>query len=125
MACQSGIYDWSSNQCVTPDSTKTYSFGFSTRTSRGGTFTNFANMTQMFKDWLKEANDNNLKDEDANYEAYRYTRNKKKINKLFFQYTHAPFAEDADECAFDYMWKRNSSNSLKFSLMILVLALLF
>ena len=72
----------------------------------------------------KKNGKNNMKDEDANY-AYRYTRNKKKINKLFFQYTYAPTVQDADECAFDYFWKQNSSNSLKFSLMILVLALLF
>ena len=33
--------------------------------------------------------------------------------------------QDADECEFDYLWKQNSSNSLKFSLIILVLSLLF
>ena len=131
MACDSGVYEYQSDSsgnyfyaCISTTS-RTSVNGYYATTSRGGTFTNYANMTKMFKDWLKEAKDNNLKDEDANYEAYRYTRNKKKINKLFFQYRYAPWVEDADECAFDYMWKQNSSNSLKFSLMILVLALLF
>ena len=123
LACSSGIAE--NGICKTPTASTTSITGFSETTSRGATFTNFANMTQMFKDWKKEATDNNMKDKDAIYEAYRYTRNKKKINKLFFQYTQARFVEDADECAFDYLWKLNSSNSLKFSLMILVLVLLF
>jgi hypothetical protein len=134
MACDSGVYERQKDsngynlntyECISTNSRTSVNGFYDTTTSRGGTFTNFANMTKMFKDWLKEAKDNNLKDEDANYEAYRYTRNKKKINKLFFQYRYAPWVEDADECAFDYKWKQNSSNSLKFSLMILVLALLF
>ena len=41
------------------------------------------------------------------------------------KYVYAPFVQDADECAYDYKWKQNSSDSLKFSLMILILALLF
>ena len=115
LACKSGIYD-NSKKCTTSGSG-------SPTTSRGATFTNYANMTKMFENWIKETKDDN--DEDINYEAYRYTRNKKKINKLFFQYVYAPIVQDADECAFDYLWKQNSSNSLKFSLMILILALLF
>ena len=133
LACQSGVAEYDSNteiyKCISPDSNTNSVTGAShyldLGTSKGATFTNFANMSSMFTDWLKEVNDNNMDDEDAIYEAYRYTRKKKKINKLFFQYTYAPTAEDADECAFDYFWKQNSSNSLKFSLMILVLALLF
>ena len=127
MACDSGIMDYNDNKCVSDPLGKSpvADTNFDGTTSRGGTFTNYKNVTQMFHDWRDEQKANNLKDEDANYEAYRYTRNKKKINKLFFQYTNAPWVEDADECAFDYMWKQNSSNSLKFSLMILVLALLF
>ena len=42
-----------------------------------------------------------MKEEDAIYETYRYTRNKKKIN------THNDFVIDSDECAFDYIWKQN------------------
>ena len=128
MACKSGVGIKSNDEytCITPTSSTSSLSGIDDlTTSRGATFTNFANVTKMFTDWKKEAKDNSMKDEDAIYEAYRYTRNKKKINKLFFQYTYAPTVEDADECAFDYLWKQNSSNSLKFSLMILVLALLF
>jgi hypothetical protein len=135
MACSSGVgnkgtelvdgEDVTFYTCITPTASTTEITGINAKTSRGATFTNFANMTKMFTDWKKEAKDNSMKDEDAIYEAYRYTRNKKKINKLFFQYSYAPKVEDADECAFDYWWKQNSSNSLKFSLMILVLALLF
>jgi hypothetical protein len=135
MACESGLFEQQLDtngeptnvyKCIDPESTTTSIQGLTLTTSRGATFTNFANITKMFKDWLKEIKDNsNLDDEDAIYEAYRYSRNKKKINKLFFQYSQAGFLEDADECAFDYLWKQSSSSSLKFSLMILVLALLF
>ena len=127
MACKSGVGIKSSNEytCTTPTSSTGSLSGLDDlTTSRGATFTNFVNVTKMFTDWKKEVKDS-LDDEDAIYEAYRYTSNKKKINKLFFQYTQAAFVEDADECAFDYLWKQSSSNSLKFSLMILVLALLF
>jgi hypothetical protein len=95
-----------------------------TSTSKGAMFTKLSNISTAFDNWQTEWKKKDLKDEDANY-VYRYTKNKKAINKAFFQYAYAPFVQDADECAFDYMWKQNSSNSLKFSLMILVLALLF
>ncbi len=49
-----------------------------------------------------------MKEEDAIYETYRYTRNKKKINKAWFIYTHNNFVRDSDECAFDYIWKQRS-----------------
>jgi hypothetical protein len=122
MACQSGMMENQNNKCVSDTITGTY---FSGPTSKGGTFTDYKNVSDTFKNWLDEAKANKLKDEDANYEAYRYTRNKKKINEAFFRYVYADWISDADECAFDYKWKQNSSNSLKFSLMILVLALLF
>ena len=99
--------------------------GYSLTTSRGGVFTQYANITTAFDKWREEWKKKSLKDEDAIYEAYRYTKNKKKINEAFFKYTHAAFVQDADECAYDYIWKQSSSNSLKFSLMILILALLF
>ena len=126
MACKSGVGTKSPDvyTCITPTSSTTSLSDEDLTTSRGATFTNFVNVTKMFSDWKSEVKDS-LDDEDAIYEAYRYTSNKKKINKLFFQYTQAAFVEDADECAFDYLWKQSSSNSLKFSLMILVLALLF
>ena len=95
------------------------------RTAKGASFTKISNITTAFNKWKGEWEKKGFDDDDTNIEAYRYTRNKKKINEYFYQYVYAPFVQDADECAYDYMWKRNSSNSLKFSLIILVLALLF
>jgi len=123
MACSSGFAKSSGSDlvCATAtDSSTTYGI-----TAKGAAFTQISNITTAFNNWLDEWKKKDLKDEDANYEAYRYTKNKKKINEAFYKYVYAPFVQDADECAYDYMWKRNSSNSLKFSLMILVLALLF
>ncbi len=115
LACSTGIVD-SSMKCTST---------ISLTTSKGATITDSSKTKKAFEDWKDAQDDNNMKDEDAIYEAYRYTRNKKKINELFFNYTHAGFVQDADECAYDYIWKQASSSSLKFSLMILVLALLF
>ncbi len=95
------------------------------RTAKGVSFTKLSNITKAFEEWHSEWKKKKIDEEDAIYEAYRYTKNKKKINELFYRYVYAPFVQDADECAYDYMWKRNSSNSLKLSLIILVLALLF
>ena len=95
------------------------------KSSRGASFTKYSNISEEFKAWKEEWDKKTIKDDDFIYEAYRYTKNKKKINEAFFRYIHAPFIGDADECAYDYLWKQNSSNSIKFSLMILVLALLF
>ena len=123
MACSSGFATYSGSSIyVCATATDGSSFG---TTSKGGDFTKLSNITTAFNNWLDEWKKKDLKDEDANYEAYRYTKNKKKINEAFYKYAYAPFVQDADECAYDYMWKRNSSNSLKFSLIILVLALLF
>ncbi len=66
-----------------------------------------------------------MKEEDAIYETYRYTRNKKKINKAWFIYTHNDFVRDSDECAFDYIWKQRTGFNLKFSSIVLVFTLLF
>ena len=63
-------------------------------------------------------------DEDANYEAYRYTKNKKKINEAFFRYTHAPFVGDADECALQYFFLINSQKWIFFNWKILVILFL-
>ena len=41
-----------------------------------------------FDKWREEWGKKNIKEEDAIYEAYRYTKNKKKINEAFFKYTH-------------------------------------
>ena len=119
MACKTGFTD-SNGKCATPtDGTRVGT------TSKGASFTKLSNITTAFENWYNEWKKKKIDEEDAIYEAYRYTKNKKKINEYFYQYVYAPFVQDADECAYDYMWKQNSSNSLKFSLMILVLALLF
>ena len=120
LACQHGYLD-NSNICRSSPSSNNIGL----QTSRGATFTLLSNITKNFDTWKDEWEKKDIKEEDAIYEAYRYTKNKKKINEAFFKYTHASFVGDADECALDYMWKQNSSNSLKFSLMILVVALLF
>lgn len=43
----------------------------------------------------------------------------------YFSNTHTGFVEDADEWPFDYLETKLTSNSLKLSLIILVLSLLF
>ena len=116
LACYTGLIDSTNNKCAS---------SISLTTSKGATITSSTAVKDAFEAWKDAQDDNNMDDEDAIYEAYRYTRNKKKINELFFNYTHAGFIQDADECAYDYIWKQASSSSLKFSLMILVLALLF
>ena len=123
LACDTG-YILSGNCAKAEDNASPNSLN-NDNTAKGGTFTKFSNITMYFEKWREEWGKKNIKEEDAIYEAYRYTKNKKKINEAFFKYTHAAWISDADECAYDYMWKQNSSNSLKFSLMILVLALLF
>ena len=117
LACKSGLLD-SSGKCVA----KLSNTG---TTSLGAEYEIGENTTKAFNEWLSEVADNNMDDEDAIYEAYRYTRNKKKINKAWFIYTENDFVRDADECAFDYRWKQNSSNYIQFSLIILIFTLLF
>ena len=128
LACETGILDGTScktlpsnSSCTTTDT----NYLAHKTTSKGAQFCLSNDITTEFENWLNEIGKNKLKDKDANYEAYRYTRNKKKINEAFFRYSHYAWISDADECAYDYLWKQSSSNSLKFSLMILVLALLF
>ena len=125
LACISGFAteDTNSGVFICADASDgTTSYG---TTAKGASFTKISNITTAFNKWKGEWGKKSFDDDDTNIEAYRYTRNKKKINEYFYQYVYAPFVQDADECAYDYMWKQNSSNSLKFSLMILVLALLF
>ena len=57
----------------------------------------------MFDAWRTEVSKNNMKDEDTIYEAYKYTRNKKNINKAFFIYSYYQLAYDSDDCTFDYL----------------------
>jgi hypothetical protein len=123
LACKTG-YKISGKCAEAVDNVSSNSLS-STTTAKGGQFTVLSNVTKYFTAWQTEWKKKDIKEEDAIYEAYRYTKNKKKINEAFFRYTHAAFVADADECAFDYLWKQESGSSLKFSLMILVLALLF
>ena len=120
LACASGYSD--GTKCVDLNANPVANAG---TTSKGATIPLDKNYTAMFNEWLSEVADNNMDDEDAIYEAYRYTRNKKKINKAWFIYTHHGFVRDSDECAFDYLWKQSSSNYIQFSLIILIFTLLF
>ena len=118
LACSSGYITIGGTTCAAP-STDTYT------TAMYVTYTAESNITTHFNEWKNEMESNGMKDEDAIYEAYRYTRKKKKINELWFRYTHSGFVQDADECAYDYMWKSSNTNTLKFSLMIFAFILLF
>ena len=121
LACKSGVKSGSS--CVTLPKNESCTTA-TLPTSKGATFCPSSDITTEFENWMKEIGKNKLKDEDANYEAYRYTRNKKKINEAFFRYTHYGWISDADECAYDYKWKQSNGNYLKLSFMLLVLVLI-
>ena len=120
LACASGYSD--GTKCVDLNANPVDNRG---PTSKGAYIKLDKNYTAMFNEWLSEVADNNMDDEDAIYEAYRYTRNKKKVNKAWFIYTNYIKVYDADECAFDYLWKQSSSNYIQFSLIILIFTLLF
>ncbi len=119
LACQSGyLYSGSCNDLSTP-------YTSPIKTSKGATIEVNNNLTTMFQNWLTEVGKKKMDDEDAIYEAYRYTRKKKKVNRAWFIYTHYERVYDTDECTFDYLWKQNNGNTLKYSLMIFALFLLF
>jgi hypothetical protein len=130
LACKTGLVKKNPGPNIANDPND-YSYtceaaiGDTRTTSLGAEYEIGSNTTDAFKDWLTEVGKNNMKDEHAIYEAYRYTRKKKKINKAWFIYTHHAFVKDADECAFDYLWKQSSSNYIQFSLIILIFTLLF
>ena len=116
LACETGLTD---GGCSTTGRT-------GLKTSKGLDFSNYANATRHFNAWLDASTyDDDTEDEDAIYEAYRYTRNKKKINELWFRYIKSHRVDDADECAYDYFWKQSSSNYIQLSFLILTLTLLF
>ncbi len=115
LACSSGLME--GGNCVASLTDKR-------TTSLGAECEIGSNTTTAFNEWKTEVRKDE-KDEDAIYEAYRYTRNKKKTNKAWFIYTHNAFVRDSDECAFDYLWKQSSSNYIQFSLIILIFTLLF
>ena len=124
LACETGILDGTSCKTLPSNSSCTSSNSNLQTTSKGAKFCLSEDVTTEFKNWLTEIRKNKLKDKDANYEAYRYTRNKKKINEAFFRYTHYGWISDADECAYDYLWKQSNGNYLKLSFMLLVLVLI-
>ena len=72
-----------------------------------------SSITTAFGNWRDQLKDNEKDSSKTNIEAYRYTRNNKKINKLFFNYTHFGWLVDADECAFDYLWKNSKGSWIK------------
>ncbi len=121
LACASGLS--LGGNCVDLSATP---IDRSITTSKGASIKIDKNYTEMFNAWLKEVSDSKkMDDEDAIYEAYRYTRKKKKVNKAWFIYTNYEKVYDTDECTFDYLWKQNNGNTLKYSLMIFALFLLF
>jgi len=128
LACKTGVFDDDTNSCWTLPSNSSCStdakYLKSKTTSKGGEFCLSDDVSKEFDKWLKEIGDNKLKDEDANYEAYRYTRNKKKINEAFFRYSQYGWISDADECAYDFLWKQSNGNYLKLPFMLLVLVLI-
>ena len=130
LACETGLLNFGGTACaskydeVVIDSSNNNNV--EKYTSRGLEFKNYANATRHFNSWLEASTyDDDTEDEDAIYEAYRYTRNKKKINELWFRYVASDKVEDADECAYDYFWKHNSGNYIQFSFLIIALTLLF
>ncbi len=108
LACETGYI--LSNKCAKAEDNASSNSLNNDDTAKGATFTKFSNITMYFDKWREEWGKKNIKPEDAIYEAYRYTKNKKKINEAFFKYTHAAWISDADECAYDYLWKQSSSN---------------
>ena len=89
LACETGLLNYEGNKCVSkydevvtdPDG----SDNVEKYTSKGLEFTNYANATRHFNSWLDASTyDDDTEDEDAIYEAYRYTRNKKKINECIY-----------------------------------------
>ena len=128
LACETGVLKGTDCWTLPANNTACDSSGsnyYGTRsTSKGASFCLSSDITTEFNNWKDEIGKNKLKDKDANYEAYRYTRNKKKINEAFFRYTHYGWISDADECAYDYKWKQSNGNYLKLSFMLLVLVLI-
>ena len=130
MLCSSGFFNITDRKCM--DLTDDSSFcdpingGITCQlTSKGAYYTLNKTMTNTFGDWITQLQGNEKDSSKTNIEAYRYTRNNKKINKLFFNYTHYGWISDADECAFDYMWKNSNGNWIKVTLTLLFLGLIF
>ena len=94
-------------------------------TSKGSKFKYYDNVTYSFNEWINAVNDNNMKDSDAVYEAFRYNRNNKKINQLWFRYTHAHLVLDSDDCAFDFFFKNSFAQFVNNPFLFLIFFILF
>ena len=134
LLCSSGFID-KENKCIEPDEdkntqcqiyheeNKSGDFGCM-YTSKGSPWKISNKVKNAFTAWWEECDKDKKDNEDLILEAYRYTKNKKKINELFFRYTHYGWMVDADECAYDYMWKNNKDEWIKISYFIFILVLL-
>ena len=136
MLCQSGIIQRNSSTLFTcveggenvtnckvyDNSTENGDFGC-VNTSKGTTWKGNNEITNAFNLWIEEVEKKNKSNNDFILEAYRYTRNKKSVNEKFFRYTHFGWIGDADECAFDYMWKNNGDSWIKLSFFVFVFVL--
>ena len=95
------------------------------KTSKGAYWCPNSAINQAFTEWYNEWYSNYKSNNDINLEAYRYTANKKSVNELFFRYKYFGLITDADECAYDYFWKNNSSTKLRFPIIIIIISLVF
>ena len=136
LACESGIFNGtycveykSKNDTCTLNSSNYYTCRGNNNTcmetSGGAYWCPTSAISDTFKEWFSVFRAKSKVEEDTVLGAYRYTANNKKANELFFRYTHYGLISDADECAYDYFWKNNSSNNLKVSIMILIFTILF
>ena len=130
MLCSSGFFNITDHKCMDLPAESSFcdpiNGGITCQlTSKGANYNLNKGLTDTFDEWKKQLEDNEKNSNKTNIEAYRYTRNNKKINKLFFNYTHYGWISDADECAFDYMWKNSNGNWIKVTLTLLFLGLIF
>ena len=130
MLCPSGLMYKNNNTCLTnfPNDVSTCdpNSNFLCQLSSRGSYYQMNNtISTDFEEWRKQLEGNEKDSSKTNIEAYRYTRNNKKINRLFFTYSHHGWISDADECAFDYMWKNSNGNWIKVTFGLLFLSLIF
>ena len=134
LLCTTGTFSDKDGTCGTPENQKNcIPFSFNNNesnigcmnSSKGVSWAQNESLTTEFTEWLSQSKEHKKKQEDQILEAYRYTRNNKKINEKFFRYTHYGWITDADKCAYDYLWKNSKGNWVKVSLLIFILSLLF
>ena len=98
LLCSTGTYSDKNGTCGNPSSsscnTSFTSFSDNNSTigcmisSKGVLLFQNDSVANEFEDWLSLSKAHKKKQEDQILEAYRYTRNNKKINEKFFRYTH-------------------------------------